>query len=76
MTTLSENGTAKTTMMRLVEREDPQGRDIRQIVLDTYREAGALAPTGKRLGVSTATVAVWLRQFGYRIGRHATPTEE
>jgi AraC-like DNA-binding protein len=54
----------KTLAMRLLERNDPRGRAIQQIICDTYAEHGSLEKAAESLGVHIGTFHGWIRALG------------
>lgn len=40
------------------------GRDLRDVLKETYAEHGTVTATAEHLGVDVATLRSWLRQYG------------
>jgi transposase-like protein len=55
----------KTTVMRMLE--DKHGKDIREIIVETYNRCGSVEETAEDLGVSKMGLQKWIKRFGINL---------
>jgi hypothetical protein len=57
----------KRRRMQEMERDDPQRRDIREILLEAYQQAGDVKGAAASLGMSHPTFCAWVSELGGEI---------
>lgn len=62
---MSEATVDKTPLQRLLEKH--HGRDIREVLVDSYNRLGSMEEVADELGVSRVAVHGWMREFGIQI---------
>jgi transposase-like protein len=74
---MGRRATKKTAIMYEIETRFG-GKDIKDVLIETYNTTGTIANVAETLGVETSTVSKWLTKFNLSIISTiaATPTDE
>lgn len=59
--TSNRTETTITARMRCLELADPERRDIRRIILDTYEETHSFGETARRLALTKGGLSKWVK---------------
>lgn len=64
----------KTPMMLLIEARDPEGRDIRQIMIDAYRKHGNFRAAAASIGITHAAFGAWVYRLNIKLDSASIPS--